>query len=145
VSKFLGRLRNPGVLGGLLTLLLALFLLVPTVASADTGSGAGPLVTCYGGSVPISIHVPLSPSQGYSGNYWTSSRCADINLRIDSGGGAYFAVCWARYNTCQDHWTYVPQDGNYHVVASDVKDGTEFYFTSTTTTTPGWRSGRVAY
>lgn len=113
-------------------------------ASASPHAPAGPtgnpevLVTCYGGSVAITL-----PPNGYSGEYTTSSRCRDINLRIDSGGGQWVAVCWAAHNSCQDHWTWVPQDGSYHVVATDVLDGTRFYFT--TTGGGGNRYGRTAY
>src|SRR5262249_32302220 len=119
VFKLRGRLQRAGVVGGFVASLFALFMLIPA-ASAGTGSDMGVQTTCYGGSQSISIYVPHDPDQGYSGHYWTSSRCNDINLRIDSGGGAYFAVCWARYNKCQSGWTYVPQDGSYHVVATDV-------------------------
>ena len=133
-----------GVIGGLVTALLALFLLAQT-ASAAPGSGSGIQTTCYGGSVSISVFVPLAPRQNWSSHYITSSRCNDINLRIDSGGDAKFAVCWARFGTCQDHWTLVPQDGIYHVVATNVKDGTEFYFATTATNFAGTRKGRTAY
>ncbi|MET8831997.1 hypothetical protein ABZX40_39110 [Streptomyces sp. NPDC004610] len=106
-----------------------------TAASVTTASAA---TTCYGGSVAITL-----PPNGYSGTYTTSSRCNDINLRIDSGGGQWVAVCWARYNTCQDHWTWVAEDVGYKVVADTVLDGTAFYFV--TTGGGGTRYGRAAY
>ncbi|WP_351235296.1 hypothetical protein [Streptomyces sp. NPDC002133] len=103
--------------------------------SAPQASAA---TTCYGGSVAINL-----PPNGYSSVYTTSSRCNDINLRIDSGGGQWVAVCWAKYQTCQKDWTWVPEDVGYRVVASDVLDGTTFYFV--TTNGGGTRSGRTAY
>lgn len=112
-------------------------LATPSTESAPSES-TGVQATCYGGSVAITL-----PPSGYSGVYTTSSRCDDINLRIDAGGGQWVAVCWARYNICQGSWTWVPQDGSYHVVATDVLDGTTFYFV--TTGGGGNRTGRVAY
>jgi hypothetical protein len=117
----------------------ALFLsfLVPATASAATESASQAATTCFGGSVSISL-----PPNGYSGTYTTSSRCNDINLRIDSGGGQWVAVCWAAHNSCQDHWTWVTQGAGYIVVATDVLDGTTFYYT--TTGGGGTRGGRTA-
>lgn len=126
------RRREPGLLAASA---LMLTFLVPATASAATSQVA---VTCYGGSVGISL-----PPNGYSGDYTTSSRCSDINLRIDSGGGQWVAVCWARHGTCQGSWTWVPEDVGYRVVATDVLDGTTFYFT--TTGGGDTRGGRTAY
>jgi hypothetical protein len=53
------------------------------------------------------------------------------------------AVCWTDHGNCQDHWTWVPQDGSYHVVATDVLDGTHFQFV--TTNGGGSRTGRAAF
>lgn len=122
-------------LGLLAASAMLLSFLVPATASAAT---SGVAATCYGGSVAISL-----PSNGYTGTYTASYRCNDINLRIDSGGGQHVAVCWARHNTCQGGWTWVPEDVGYRVLATDVLDGTTFYFT--TTGGGGTRTGRTAY
>jgi hypothetical protein len=114
---------------------------LPSATAAPTAPAAqdpGVAVTCYGGSVPITL-----PPSGYSAVYTTSSRCQDINLRIDAGGGQWVAVCWARTNTCQSSWTWVPEDVGYRVVATDVLDGTTFYFV--TTGGGGNRTGRAAF
>ncbi|MGX4688287.1 hypothetical protein [Streptomyces sp. JNUCC 63] len=115
---------------------LAAVLATPATASA-TPQSVDAAASCYGGSVAVSL-----PPDGYSKHFTTSSRCADINLRIDSGGGQWVAVCWAKYNTCQKDWTWSGQ-GAYKVIASDVKDGTEFYFV--TTGGGGTRTGRTAF
>lgn len=138
----MGRIRERGLrarrLGILATSALFLSFLVPATASATTAGANQAAATCYGGSVAISL-----PANGYSSTYTTSSRCSDINLRIDSGGSQWVAVCWAARGYCQDHWTLVTEDAGYTVVASDVLDGTTFYFV--TTNGGGTRSGRTAY
>ncbi|POX63504.1 hypothetical protein C3492_10060 [Streptomyces sp. Ru62] len=136
------RMRAKGLrarrLGLLASGALALSFLVPATASATSEGTDQAAVSCYDGSVSISL-----PPNGYSGTYTTSPRCNDINLRIDSGGGQWVAVCWAKYNTCQDHWTWVAEDAGYKVVATDVLDGTAFYFV--TTGGGGTRTGRTAF
>lgn len=120
----------------------ALVALVPIGASAAATSApasvANPVATsCYGGAVAVTL-----PANGYSKVFTTTSRCNDIDLRINSGGGQWVAVCWAAHNNCQSSWTWVPQDGAFHVVATTVLDGTTFYFD--TTEGGGTRQGSVA-
>lgn len=115
------RLRAAGTVLGV----LALSAFLPAGASAST-SVVKPAVSCYGGGVAVSL-----PANGYSTTFTTSSRCTDINLKISSGGAQSVAVCWASTDTCQPAWTLVPQDGNFHVVASGVKDGVSFTFVTT--------------
>ncbi|MCA6096661.1 hypothetical protein LE181_31450 [Streptomyces sp. SCA3-4] len=130
--------RTTRALGLVLAGTAALSVALPATASAAQTSGTTAAASCYDGSVGISL-----PANGYSREFTTTSRCADINLRIDSGGGQWVAVCWAAHGSCQSSWTWVPQGGGYHVVASDVKNGTKFYFT--TTNGGGTRHGRAAF
>lgn len=95
-----------------------------TSDSATTASQ--PNVTCYGAAFSVTL-----PANGYSGDFTKKSYCNDINLKITSGGGQWVAVCWVTHNNCQSNWTWVPQDGNFHVVASSVLNGTVYQFTTT--------------
>ncbi|MGH3624658.1 MAG: hypothetical protein ACRDQ5_23200 [Sciscionella sp.] len=104
-------------------LILALFAVPATTASAATAGPEQVAATCYGGSTAVTL-----PSRGYSRTFTTSTRCLDINLKITSGGGGYVAVCFNRTNKCQSRFTYIPQNRHYHVVASNVLNGTKFYF-----------------
>lgn len=112
----------------------------PAPPAASPDGDFQTMVTCYDGSVAITL-----PRAGYSPTYTASSRCADINLRIDSGGGMWVAVCWAKYGTCQSGWTWVSEDVGYRTVATGVVDGTTFYFVTSNENGGGNRSGRTAY
>jgi len=123
--------------------------MVAASAAAAEASSAAPAavqhadlaaVTCYGGAVSAT----LSPG-GYTPTFTTTTRCADINLRINSGGGAWVAVCWVAHGYCQDHWTWVPQDGSFHVVASSVLDGTKFDFDTWAGNSGGARAASAAF
>lgn len=88
---------------------------------------------CYDGSVwtPRLTGGPsntLTPSS--SGYYTTSTRCNDINFVVVSTPGttnwsALTRVCWVSTGTCNS-WKSVPWDSNFHVIASNVRDGTRF-------------------
>jgi hypothetical protein len=121
----------------LVTGVLALSAVAPVTASAATARPTIATVTCYGGAVPVTL-----PANGWSKTFTKSSRCNDINLKITSGGGQWVAVCWAAHNTCQSSWTWVPEDGSFHVVASNVITGTTFYFAEAAG--GGTRQGYVA-
>ncbi len=89
----------------------------PTPASATVAG------TCYGGAEQVAIR------DGRSGTAMASARCADVNLQIaERSGSLTVRVCFQRTLACQDTWTVVPDDGHFHVVARDVRDGATFWF-----------------
>ncbi|MGJ5756683.1 hypothetical protein [Streptomyces galbus] len=69
----------------------------------------------------------------------TTSRCADIN--ISPRAGAYIAVCFHPSSGSEycNGYTWAPAN-QYTVVASGVRDGTQFYFAfrSTAASSGGW-------
>jgi hypothetical protein len=110
---------------------------VASAASTNTPTVMNNNTTCYGGAVSVTL-----PPNGYSRDFTKNANCNDINLEITSGGGQWVAVCWVVQNNCQNHWTWVPQDGSFHVVATSVLNGTIFQFV--TTNGGGTRQGLVA-
>ncbi|WP_328499679.1 hypothetical protein OG828_48825 [Streptomyces sp. NBC_00457] len=92
-------------------------------------TSAGAATTCLGGAVTFTkpdgeYYQPSSPTV-----YKTTSRCADINLRLNTGKSVKVCFYKSDYtlNYCQSNYTQVPWD-NWTVVASDVNDGTLFRF-----------------
>ncbi|TWP54010.1 hypothetical protein FKR81_00075 [Lentzea tibetensis] len=105
---------------------------VPSLAQAGPGDRAA--LGCYDGGVwtprligsDATTFTPTAPP----GYYITSNRCNDINFIVGSTPGntnwsALTRVCWVRHGTCNS-WKSVPWDGKYHVIATDVLDGTRF-------------------
>ncbi|MCP9213213.1 hypothetical protein [Streptomyces cucumeris] len=76
----------------------------------------------------------------YDGSHLvTTSRCADINIMPKVSG--YIAVCFkpSTGNQYCNGWTWAAAN-RWAVVASDVRNGTRFYFTfnSSARSTGGW-------
>lgn len=104
--------------------------MVASPASATTSQVDG---VCYDGAVwtpqlTASGANTLTPSP--TSYYTTSSRCNDINFAIVStpdsvDWSAWTRVCWVNHGTCNS-WKPVPWDSNFHVIASNVLDGTRF-------------------
>lgn len=73
------------------------------------------------------------PSSGY---LKTTSKCQDINLKAnlwyDSGDTARAIKVCFKTAGCQDHWTNVYRY-DWYEIATNVKDGTEYYFKFYTT------------
>ncbi|SBT53935.1 hypothetical protein GA0070621_5085 [Micromonospora narathiwatensis] len=61
------------------------------------------------------------------GPYYASSRCADINIKQTSQSTANSAC--VRFGSATNPCNYqtVVADGSWHVIATNVKDGTKFY------------------
>ncbi|AOS64091.1 hypothetical protein [Actinoalloteichus hymeniacidonis] len=93
-------------------------------AATETVDRSRALQSCYGGAVSyktMGIHLPSS-----TGYYRTTSRCNDINLRLDQGSDSVSAiVCFRRTGACNNAKT-VKLGGGWHVIATDVLDGTDF-------------------
>ncbi|MFI6939331.1 hypothetical protein ACIBI4_08680 [Streptomyces sp. NPDC050418] len=94
------------------------------VVNATTAQAA----TCYGGAFKTekdSGEVQL-PSAGF---YVTSTRCADINLKVNYSRNV--RVCFYKstgyLNYCQTSYTYA-KSGQWNTVATDVKDGVRYRF-----------------
>lgn len=122
---------KPPAIAGALALVTTGFVAV-TVSQADNAHAG----TCLTGGNYTTVTLPAggatrAPSSGY---FTTSSKCRDINLRA----GWYVTraravkVCFKTAG-CQGHWTNIPAHGDWKVVASNVKDGTQYYFEFYTT------------
>ncbi|MEU4602085.1 hypothetical protein AB0F43_03795 [Kribbella sp. NPDC023972] len=73
----------------------------------------------------------------------TTSNCRDINVQsaMWMETGANVTVCFRR-SGCQDRWTWIPAGGKgWKVVASNVKDGTDYRFEFASTA--GWQGYRA--
>jgi hypothetical protein len=96
----------------------------PSAASASTAAAA---TTCYGGAKGFTVHI--SSYGGESPEFTTSSRCADINVRIISGTSSFLGACvrWtvAGGDNCAEPWT-ADVTKSWNEVATNVKDGTKF-------------------
>ncbi|MFJ9733794.1 hypothetical protein ACIRUL_21060 [Streptomyces sp. NPDC101171] len=96
-------------------------------AQAQTSSETG-AQSCYGSAKSYS---KPAGNRWYpqGGPYLTStSNCADINIK--PGTSTSVAVCWlpsSGGSYCQSTFKNAPA-GQWTVVATDVKDGTHFYF-----------------
>ena len=123
---------KPAAIVGTLALATTGFVAV-TISNSDNADAAG---SCLDGGNRTTVTLPAggatrAPSSGY---FKTSTKCRDINLRsawyVDRARAV--KVCFKTAG-CQDHWTNIPVAGNWNVVASNVKDGTEYYFKFYTT------------
>ncbi|WP_327640402.1 hypothetical protein OHB24_19055 [Kribbella sp. NBC_00482] len=119
---------KPAAIVGALALATTGFVAV-TVSNPDNADAAG---SCLGSANSEQFKLPSGtlryPS---SGTYFkTSSKCRDINVASDfsnNGNARAVKVCFKTAG-CQDHWTNIPGDPRtWKVVASNVKDGTEYY------------------
>ncbi|MEU6816940.1 hypothetical protein [Streptomyces sp. NPDC046860] len=99
-------------------LLAALAVSVPTTASAAPAPVAA--ATCYGGAVTVNYGDAAE-----FGPYTTTSRCADINLRMTGGDAEFVWACvkFVRVGAC-NYWTKVGR--SWKTIATDVKDGSAF-------------------
>ncbi|MFF9374741.1 hypothetical protein ACF1BB_09405 [Streptomyces griseoluteus] len=99
-------------------LLAALAVSVPATASAAPASSAD--TSCYGGAVTVNYGDAVE-----FGPYTTTSRCADINLRMVGGDAEFVWACvkFTRVGEC-NYWTKVGR--SWKTIATDVKDGSKF-------------------
>ncbi|MFF7964288.1 hypothetical protein ACFZC3_02810 [Streptomyces sp. NPDC007903] len=101
-------------------LLAALAVSVPATASAAPANATSAATSCYGGAVTVSYGDAVE-----FGPYTTTSRCADINLRMVSGDAEFVWACvkFTRVGEC-NYWTKVGR--SWKTIATDVKDGSKF-------------------
>ncbi|MFJ3660811.1 hypothetical protein ACIPPM_10105 [Streptomyces sp. NPDC090119] len=101
-------------------LLAALAVSAPATASAAPANASATATSCYGGAVTVSYGDAVE-----FGPYTTTSRCADINLRMVSGDAEFVWACvkFTRVGEC-NYWTKVGR--SWKTIATDVKDGSKF-------------------
>jgi len=108
----------------------AVLLLAVTTLTAGAVLNAAPAdaATCYGGATSVEKEV-YKVRMPTSGTYKTGSACSDINLKLTYQGhvGLYVRVCFASAG-CQSSYKYVGRHAGWKVIATDVKDGTKYYF-----------------
>ncbi|MFE0348482.1 hypothetical protein [Streptomyces griseoluteus] len=101
-------------------LLAALAVSAPATASAAPANASSADTSCYGGAVTVSYGDAVE-----FGPYTTTSRCADINLRMVGGDAEFVWACvkFTRVGEC-NYWTKVGR--SWKTIATDVKDGSKF-------------------
>ncbi|MEU4154218.1 hypothetical protein [Streptomyces sp. NPDC026659] len=101
-------------------LLAALAVSAPVTASAASANTSSAATSCYGGAVTVNYGDAAE-----FGPYTTTSRCADINLRMVSGDAEFVWACvkFTRVGAC-NYWTQVGR--SWKTIATDVKDGSKF-------------------
>ncbi|MFF0381480.1 hypothetical protein [Streptomyces sp. NPDC004286] len=101
-------------------LLAALAVSAPATASAAPTNASSAATSCYGGAVTVNYGDAVE-----FGPYTTTSRCADINLRMVSGDAEFVWACvkFTRVGEC-NYWTKVGR--SWKTIATDVKDGSKF-------------------
>ncbi|MFG2814795.1 hypothetical protein [Streptomyces sp. NPDC048410] len=101
-------------------LLAALAVSAPATASAAPANASSADTSCYGGAVTVNYGDAVE-----FGPYTTTSRCADINLRMVSGDAEFVWACvkFTRVGEC-NYWTKVGR--SWKTIATDVKDGSKF-------------------
>ncbi|MEU9401242.1 hypothetical protein [Streptomyces sp. NPDC048242] len=89
-------------------------------ASATPANSSSVATSCYGGAVTVTYGDAAE-----FGPYTTTSRCADINLRMVSGDAEFVWACvkFTRVGAC-NYWTQVGR--SWKTIATDVKDGSKF-------------------
>ncbi|MGW3664678.1 hypothetical protein [Streptomyces sp. NPDC005141] len=84
--------------------------------------------SCYGGAKSLTYHYSASAVE--FGTYTTSSRCADINIKLNTTApGVFLDACIVfvdHTSLCNHDNTYSTFGPQWATVATDVKDGTHF-------------------
>ncbi|MGW5050376.1 hypothetical protein [Actinokineospora sp. NPDC004072] len=98
------------------------------MAAGPAAAEPASALSCYGSAKSFSkpSGVRWYPSGG--GHFTTTSNCADINVKLNAG--RWIAVCFkpsSRPEYCQSNYTWAAA-GQWTVIATDVLDGTRFYF-----------------
>ncbi|MFD8299003.1 hypothetical protein ACWEVM_12305 [Streptomyces bauhiniae] len=101
-------------------LLAALAVSAPATATAAPANTSAAATSCYGGAVTVSYGDAVE-----FGPYTTTSRCADINLRMVGGDAEFVWACvkFTRVGEC-NYWTKAGR--SWKTIATDVKDGSKF-------------------
>ncbi|MFD6918910.1 hypothetical protein ACFV99_01660 [Streptomyces sp. NPDC059944] len=91
-------------------------------------AGAAAATSCYGGAKSLTYHYSASAVE--FGTYTTSSRCSDINIKLNTtASGVYLDACIVfvdHTSLCNHDNTYSTFGPQWATVATDVKDGTRF-------------------
>jgi len=114
--------RNRTPLTALAAVLLALGGIAPASAEPVTA------LACNDGAVSRTYHYSAAAVE--YGEFITTSRCNDINLKLTTNvPGVYLDACVvfvAHTNLCNHDNTYSTFGPQWATVATDVKDGTRF-------------------
>ncbi|MGW5577016.1 hypothetical protein [Micromonospora chokoriensis] len=95
------------------------------VTPATPGTNAfEPLATCYGGAVRS--YFESGRYGGSAGQYRTTTRCRDINVRNASVYATEACVIFVDKTSACNYWTYLPANSGWTTVATNVKDGVNF-------------------
>ncbi|PYC73376.1 hypothetical protein C7C45_06785 [Micromonospora arborensis] len=98
---------------------------VGPVTPTSTGANAfAPLATCYGGAVRS--YFETGRYGGSAGQYRTTTRCRDINVRNASVYATEACVIFVDKTSACNYWTYLPANSGWITVATDVRDGVNF-------------------
>ncbi|WP_410790863.1 hypothetical protein [Kribbella sp. C-35] len=121
---------KPAAIAGALALATTGFVAV-TISNPGDADAAG---SCITGDNYEQFTLPSGTLRYPAGGKYfkTSSKCRDINLGSGwstSTNARAVKVCFKTAG-CQDHRTNIPGGGTdtFRVVASNVKDGTQYYF-----------------
>ncbi|MGD1218380.1 MULTISPECIES: hypothetical protein [Streptomyces] len=94
----------------------------PALAQSETAA-----TSCYGGAKSLTYHYSADAVE--FGTYTTSSRCADINIKLSSSATGFLDACIVfvdHTSLCNHDDTYSTFGPQWATVATDVKDGTHF-------------------
>ncbi|MET8041848.1 hypothetical protein ABZU25_13435 [Micromonospora sp. NPDC005215] len=83
-----------------------------------------PLATCYGGAVRS--YFETGRYGGQAGQFRTTTRCRDINVRNASVYATEACVIFVDKTSACNYWTYLPANSGWITVATNVRDGVNF-------------------
>jgi hypothetical protein len=111
--------------------LLAVLFTVAALAGLGAPASAEPAAIALAcNDAAKSLHYDYSPAAVEYGNYTTTSRCNDINLKLTTNiPGVYLDACVVfvdHTSLCNHNNTYSTFGPQWATVATDVKDGTHF-------------------
>ncbi|MFF0149747.1 hypothetical protein [Micromonospora sp. NPDC005203] len=96
-----------------------------SVAPVSAGPNAfAPLATCYGGAVRSFFQT--GRYGGQAGQFRTTTRCRDINVRNASVYATEACVIFVDKTSGCNYWTYLPANSDWTTVATNVRDGVNF-------------------
>ncbi|MEU7652492.1 hypothetical protein AB0C42_22715 [Micromonospora taraxaci] len=96
----------------------------PVTPAAPGTNAFAPLATCYGGAVRS--YFESGRYGGSAGQYRTTTRCRDINVRNASVYATEACVIFVDKTSACNYWTYLPANSGWITVATNVKDGVNF-------------------
>ncbi|WFF02333.1 hypothetical protein [Micromonospora sp. WMMD964] len=96
----------------------------PITPAAPGTNAFAPLATCYGGAVRS--YFENGRYGGSAGQYRTTTRCRDINVRNASVYATEACVIFVDKTSACNYWTYLPANSGWTTVATNVRDGVNF-------------------